>query len=212
MIKFFSKVLFLFLIIIFLLAIYLTYFGLKTDKFDNLIKSKANEVNRYVKLGFQETKIYLNPLELNLTIKLQNSKVLIKDSEIILSKLDLFLPLRSLFTSDFILRRAEIEFDKNDIKDLTKVTNIFLPRIINKQLNKIFLKGNLQGEFVIPFETDGSIGKDYGFTGKILNASINATKEFPIRDLTAEIKHMKDFNKDIFTIKVEKGSLFDLKY
>ena len=83
MIKFFSKVLFLFLITIVLFAIYLTYFGLKTDKFDNLIKSKANEVNRYVKLEFQETKIYLNPLELNLTIKLQNSKLLIKDSEML---------------------------------------------------------------------------------------------------------------------------------
>ena len=56
---------------------------------------------------------------------------------------------------------------ENDIKDLTKITNIFLPKIINKQLNKIFHKGNLEGEFVIPFESDGSIGKDYGFSGKI---------------------------------------------
>ena len=212
MIKFFSKVLFLFLITIVLLAIYLTYFGLKTNNFNDLIKSKANEVNRNVKLGFKETKIYLNPLQLDLTIKLENSKILIKDSEIILSKLDLFLPLRSLFTSNFILKRAEIAFVKNDIKDLTKVTNIFLPRIINKQLNKIFLKGNLQGEFIVPFDVDGSIGKNYGFSGKILNASINATKEFPIKNLTAEINHIKDSNKDIFTIKIKKGSIFDLQF
>ncbi len=212
MIKFFSKVLFLFLITIVLLAIYLTYFGLKTNNFNDLIKSKANEVNRNVKLGFKETKIYLNPLQLDLTIKLENSKILIKDSEIILSKLDLFLPLRSLFTSSFILKRAEIAFAKNDIKDLTKVTNIFLPRIINKQLNKIFLKGNLQGEFIVPFDVDGSIGKNYGFSGKILNASINATKEFPIKNLTAEINHIKDSNKDIFTIKIKKGSIFDLQF
>ena len=75
MIKFFSKVLFLFLITIVLLAIYLTYFGLKTNNFNDLIKSKANEVNRNVKLGFKETKIYLNPLQLDLTIKLENSKI-----------------------------------------------------------------------------------------------------------------------------------------
>ena len=90
----------------------------------------------------------------------------IKNNEIILSKLDLFLPLTSFFTSDFLLKRAEIAFIRNDIKDLTKITNIFLPKIINKQLNKIFAKGNIEGEFIIPFDSDGSIGKDYGFSGK----------------------------------------------
>ena len=81
-----------------------------------------------------------------------------------MSKLDLFLPLGSFFTSDFLLKRAEVAFARNDIKDLTKVTNIFLPKFINKRLNKIFSKGNLEGEFIIPFEKNGSIGKDYGFS------------------------------------------------
>jgi len=41
--------------------IFLSYFGLETDKFDDLIKSKANEVNKYVKLEFQKTKIHIIP-------------------------------------------------------------------------------------------------------------------------------------------------------
>ena len=176
----------------FLLVIFLTYFGLETDKFDDLIKNKANEINQYVKLEFQKTKIHLNPTELNLVVKLQKPKILIKNNEIDLSKLDLFLSLKSFFSSDFLLKRAEVAFIKNDIKDLTKITSIFLPKIINKQLNKIFEKGNLEGEFVIPFESDGSIGKDYGFSGKVSNASINLTKEFSIKNLTTEINHVKE--------------------
>ena len=71
---------FFLLILIFLISaiIFLSYFGVETGKFDGLIKSKANEVNRYVKLGFQKTKIQLNPTELNLVVKLQNPKILIK--------------------------------------------------------------------------------------------------------------------------------------
>ena len=46
------------------------------------------------------------------------------------------------------MKKAEVAFIKNDIKDLTKITNIFLPKIINKQLNKVFSKGNLEGEFL----------------------------------------------------------------
>ena len=209
--KFFLRFFLITLIIITFVLIFLTYFGLETNRFNNLIKDKGNNVNQNVKIEFQKTKIYLNPIELNLIVKLQNPKILIKNDEIDLSKLDLFLSLKSFFSTDALLKRAEVAFMKNDIKDLTKITNIFLPRIINKQLNKIFEKGNLEGEFIIPFEPDGSIGKDYGFSGKISDASINFTKEFSIKNLTSEINYVREFENNVFVIIIKKGSLFDLE-
>ena len=209
--RFFSRFLLLLLITVVSLIIYLSYFGISTDKFDDLIKNKANEVNKYVKLEFQKTKIYLNFKELNLVVKLQNPKVLIKSKEIDLSKLDLFLSLKSFFNSDFLLKRAEIAFARNDIKDLTKITNIFLPKLINKQINKIFVKGNLEGEFIIPFEPDGGVGKDYGFSGRVLDASINVTKECSIKDLTVEINDLKNNDSNGFKIVIKKGSVYDIE-
>ena len=209
--KFFLRFFLIVLIVSISAIIFLSYFGIETDKFDGLIKSKANEVNRYITIGFQKTKIHLNPAKLNLVVKLQNPKILVKNNEIILSKLDLFLSLRAFFTSDFLLKRAEVAFAKNDIKDLTKITNIFLPKIINKQVNKIFHKGNLEGEFIIPFESDGNIGKDYGFSGKVSDASINLTKEFSIKKLTTEIDHVRNVGGDEFRIAIKKGSIFDLE-
>ena len=209
--KFFLRFFLIVLIVAIFVIIFLSYFGIETDKFNGLIQSKANEVNRYVKLEFHKTKIHINPSELNLEVKLQNPKILVKNNEIILSKLNLFLPLRSFFTSGFLLKSAEVAFVKNDIKDLTKITSIFLPKIINKKLNKIFHKGNLEGEFIIPFESDGSIGKDYGFSGKVSDASINLTKEFSIKQLTTEIKHVKVADVDEFKITIEKGSIYNLE-
>ena len=209
--KFFSRFLLLLLVTVVSLIIYLSYFGINTDKFDDLIKNKANEVNQNVELEFQKTKIHLNLKELNLVVKLQNSRVLIRGNAIELSKLDLFLSLKSFFSSDFLLKRAEVAFIENDIKDLTKITNIFLPKFVNKKLNKIFSKGNIRGEFIIPFETDGSIGKDYGFAGKISDASINLTKEFSIKNLTTEISNLEDNNTKGFEIIIKKGSMYDLE-
>ena len=209
--KFFLRFFVILLIVVVSAIIFLTYFGLETDRFDGLIKGKANEVNRYVKLEFQKTKIHLNLREFNLAVKLQNPKILIKGNEIHLSKLDMFLSLKSFFTSDFLLKRAEVAFVKNDIKDLTKISNIFLPKIINKRLNKIFSKGSLEGEFIIPFEADGSIGKDYGFSGKVSDALINLTKEFSIKDLTTEIKNIKRNENNVFKIIIKKGSIYDLE-
>ena len=99
------------------------------------------KVNQYIKLEFQKTEIHLNLKELNLAVRLQNPKILIGNNRIDLSKLDLFLSLKSFFSSNFLLKRAEVAFMENDIKDLTKITNVFLPKIINKQLNKIFAEG-----------------------------------------------------------------------
>ena len=123
----------------------------------------------------------------------------------------MFLSLNSFFNSDFLLKRAEVAFVKNDIKDLTKITNIFLPKIINKRLTKIFSRGSLEGEFIIPFEVDGSIGKDYGFSGKVSDALINLTKEFSIKNLTTEIKNIKDNENNVFKIIIKKGSIYDLE-
>ena len=211
MIKFLSRFLILLLIIIFSSAIYLSYFGIETDKFDTLIKTKANEVNQNVKLEFNKTKIHFSPTEFNLIVKLKNPNLLIRDNKIDLSKLNLFLSVKSFFSSDFLLKRAEVAFIKNDIKDLTKITNIFVPKIINKQIDKIFAKGEIEGEFIITFDKDGNIEKDYGFTGKVLNASINITKEFSIKNLTTEINHTKENTSNLFNVSIKKGTLLDFE-
>jgi len=210
--KLFLKIFIILLVIFFSFTFYLSFFGIETNKFDALIKEKANEVNENVKLEFNNTKIHLNPTELNLAVKLKEPRVIIRNNQINLSKLNLFLSIKSFFSSNFLLKRAEVAFAKNHIKDLTKITNIFVPKIINKQIGKIFDQGQIDGEFIIPFDANGSIGNDYSFSGRILDASINITKEFQIKNLTTEIIHTKEDAANLFNIAIKKGSLlnFDL--
>ena len=211
MYKFFLRLFLLVIIVVTSSIIFLSYFGIETDKFDSIIKEKANEVNQNVKLEFNKTNIHLSPTELNLVVKLKNPKISIRNDEINLSKLNLFLSIKSFFSSDFLLERAEVAFTKNHIKDLTKITNIFVPKIINKQIDKIFVGGQIEGEFIIPFDIDGNIGNNYGFSGRILDASINITKEFHIKNLTTEINHKKDNAANLFNITIKKGSLLDFE-
>ena len=88
MVKFFLRFFLLVLIFVVSAVIFLSYIGLETDKFDSFIKSKTNEVNENVKLDFNKTKIYLYISDLKLVLKLQNPKVLLKNNEINLSKLE----------------------------------------------------------------------------------------------------------------------------
>ena len=89
MAKFLFRFILIFAISVGIIIVYLSYFGLETGEFDSLIKKKANEVNRNIQLEFNKTKIHLNPKELNLAVKLQNPKILVKNDEINLSKINL---------------------------------------------------------------------------------------------------------------------------
>ena len=51
---FFFKTFIFFLLTIVVLIFYLSYFGLETNRFNNLIKNKANEVNQHIKLDFEK--------------------------------------------------------------------------------------------------------------------------------------------------------------
>ena len=210
--KFLLKFILIILITFVPVVIFLSYFGIETDKFNDLIKNKVNEVNQNINLEFRTTKIYLNPTEFNFVVKLENPEILIRNNKIDLSKIDLFLSIKSFFSSDFLLKRAEIAFAKNDIKDLTKITNVFFFKIINKKIKKILSKGNLEGEFVIPFESDGSISKKYEFSGKISDATIYLTKEYTIKDLTAQIYRDKNAENQGIDIIIKKGIFFDLEF
>ena len=209
--KFLLSFLSFILVSVVFVLVYVSYFGVLTDKFDVLIKSKANEVNQNVQLDFNKTKIHLNFKKLNLAVKLQNPKIIIKNNEIILSKIDLFLPLKSFITSDFLLQKAEIAFFENDIKDLTKITNAFVPRIINKQIKKKFLKGKIEGEFVIPFNSDGSIGANYEIKVKVINADININNDLKINNMSTDIKYFsKSDNDKKINFLINKGKILNL--
>ena len=202
-----------FLIILFLITLgtlALSYFGLETNRFDNIIKSRTNEINKNVRFDFNKTKIHLNIKELNLVIKLQNPKILVKKNEIKLSTFDIYLSIRSFYTSDFLIEKTIISFEKNNIKDITKVTSIFIPRIINKQLDKIFSKGTIEGQILIPFNDDGKISNNYEFKGKIINSTINFGKDYEINNLTTEISYSDKSINEGFVVKIKKGNLFDL--
>jgi hypothetical protein len=201
----------LLLVTISFFVIYLSYFGIETAKFDTLIKEKANKINPNVKLEFNKTKIYLNPSELNLVVKLKEPKVLIIGNKINLSKIDLFLALKSFVNSDFLIQRAEIAFFKNDIKDLVKISNMFLPKFFNKKLNKMFLSGNLQGEFVIPFNSDGSLAENYEINASILDADININSDLTINNLSTDIKYsfQSGKNREI-NFLINQGKILNL--
>ena len=74
MIKSLTKFFIYFLILIILVTIYFSYFGIKTTKFNNLIKNEITKIDKKISIQLEDVKIILNLSDFTIGLKTINSK------------------------------------------------------------------------------------------------------------------------------------------
>ena len=75
MIKKLIKFISLLIILIIIITFYLSYFGVKTTKFNNKIKSEVLKINKGVNLELKSVKLLLNLTNLSLNVKTLEPKI-----------------------------------------------------------------------------------------------------------------------------------------
>ena len=87
MIKKIAKLLILTLIILISVIVYLSYFGIETKQFNQIIKDKIIENNNEVDIDLNKVKIILNLDNLSIGLKTQDSTIFFKDKKISLDEI-----------------------------------------------------------------------------------------------------------------------------
>ena len=82
MIKKIIKILLTIFFILILAILYLSIFGIKTDKFNNQITSNILNINKKINLNLKDVKYLLNPHNFTIDIKTKNSKVLLESQSL----------------------------------------------------------------------------------------------------------------------------------
>ena len=77
MIKKLIKILLTIILILIILIIYLSFFGIKTDKFNNQIKKSALEINNKINLKLSDVTYLLNPYNFTVNITTKNPQILV---------------------------------------------------------------------------------------------------------------------------------------
>ena len=118
-------------ILIFIL--YLSTYGVKTDKFNNLIKDKINSLDSKLSLNIDDVYLKLNFKEKSININTQNSKLYINKDLINISKIDLNLDVFKFINKENSIKNIQISVSKSKIKDITNFINEYkfsIPRAI----------------------------------------------------------------------------------
>ena len=184
-IKYFSYLLILIMIVI----IYLSYFGIKTKRFNHLIKDKISQTNNKIDIELNEVNIILNFDNFTVGIKTSNPNIVFEDTKIKLKKIETDFPIRSFFKKEFTIKNAKIATKKNSLKDMIKVTRTFRNTPQLYIFNKMVKEGVIIANIDLNFDDNGKLSNNYNIRGSVRNAKLRLLNK-------KNINHI-DFNFNI---------------
>tara|TARA_B100000941_G_scaffold225543_1_gene167754 strand:- start:1220 stop:3478 length:2259 start_codon:yes stop_codon:yes gene_type:complete len=160
-----------------LLSCYLTVFGYKTDKFNDIIYKKLDNKNNKISYKLEKIKIYLDPLKLSFKIETKNSIISLNNSKLLIEKINANLPIISLIKKQANINNIEVKTQKNEIKDILKFIKVYQNNFQIMILDKSIKRGNVS--LFIKFDLDkvGKIKKNFLINGDLNDLEIFFFKE-----------------------------------
>jgi len=119
--------------IITVFLIYLSFYGIKTEKFNDLITGKIKQFNPKLSLNINDVFLKLNTKEKSININTQNAKLYVDKEFINLSNIDLNLDILKFLKKENSIKKIKITTKKSKVKKITDFLNLYkfsIPRLI----------------------------------------------------------------------------------
>ncbi len=214
-------------ILIFLITciMYLSIYGIKTEKFNNFINNKLKQYNSKLILEVDEVFIKLNVRELALNINTNSANLIAETFPIKVSKIDINLDLIKFLKKENSIKSLRVISSNNFIKDVTSFLNEIdfnLARyVFYSQINKGLLNFKLNAKF----DDSSQNIKSYIISGSVNNAKLNIPGyenlddinfNFQTKDKITKITNLKfiyqdiGFASQILQVKQEKSDTYNI--
>ena len=207
MVKNILRIFFFIIILSVLIISYLSIFGVKTDKFNDLIKSQVAKQDKrfnvefenvYIKLNIKEKSFMLNSKDINISILNEFQKI---------SNIDLLIDLRSIFRKENKIKKIIINSKENNILDLLKFVRKYKLNIPVLYLENSISKGRIIYNSTINIDNSGQYSID--FSGKIIDAKLNILGKERINFVNFDFNY-KNKNLEVNNLKFKyKNINFD---
>ncbi|WP_440930754.1 hypothetical protein [Candidatus Pelagibacter sp.] len=189
MIKYFFRFLILITIFIFGFISYFSIIGFETKKFNSLIKSNLNSIDKQIDIKLNVVKIILDPFSLNLHIKTLGPNILYNNNLIELESVKTQISLSSIINKKISSSNLSISTKLIKINDLTS----FIRAIKNTPeftlVDKIIDKGFVIADLNINFDENGKISDDYELKGIIKDVDLTLLDNNQLRDINFNFIH-----------------------
>ena len=194
MIKIFYKTLISLIVLLFILVVYLSTIGVKTNKFNSKIISQFKKIEPNLELKLNDVSAKLNPFSFEINTQTIGTDLIYRDTTIKLESIKSNISLKSYIKDKFAINGIFISTKSLAIKDLIAFAGLINkdPKIlIAKQFIK---KGHVVADFKIEFDELGNIKDNYLINGLVNDGQINFLKKY-------------ELNKINFIFKINKKNL-----
>ena len=202
--KFSTILLTLFLILIF----YSSLIGFETKRFNNQILKNINKINKDLIIELQKIKIVLDPFNLKLNIRTLAPKLKNKDGVVELEYIKTQIPLRLIFSKNFLIKDLEISTKALEIQELLSFYKgiSYKPEIFF--FERIIKKGYVIADIKLEFNKDGKIRNNYKVKGILRDTALNVSKKYNLNRLNL----LFDFRQNNLSLSQINFVLNDLKF
>ena len=150
-----------FIAILVIVVMYLSYFGIETKQFNELIKDRVEQTNQNIDIELNKVKILLNPISLNISLETLETKILFENKKINLKKVEINFSIKSFLTKQFAIESLKISTKENSVKNIISLIRLYKNTPQTFIFSKILKKGNFDAKININFDDKGKIKDDY---------------------------------------------------
>ena len=202
-----KKTFYSFLILIIASIIYLNYFGVTTNKFNQNIQKKIQQNYPQFDLKLNDIKILLNISKLSVDLETNYPTILFSDEEIKLKNVSTTYDLKSFFKKKYAIKNLLIETEKNKIKKIIKLARSYKDSAQLLIIDKIIKTGKTEISIKLNFDENGKINQDkYEVIADVENLSIELFNKQKVDEISGSLKYFNN-KVQITNLKSEYQSL-----
>ena len=175
------------LLILLLLTIYLSYFGIETEKFNQLIKDQISKQNQKIDIKLNKVKILLNIRDFSFNIKTTKPEIFYKKNKLKLEKISTNFSINKFFNKKLLIDDMEVSTQEIEIKDILSILRSYNPSIQLFILENIIKEGTVTADISLNFDSQGKIKKDYKLSASIKNGSIKALNKKYVNNINLNL-------------------------
>ena len=184
------KILLGIIILIILLISYLSIFGIKTDKFNELIKSEIIKQDKRVNLILKNVFIKLNIIEKSLFLNSKNLSLQIDDQNQKIANVELHVGLETLLRKKNNIKRLIINSEENKITNLIKFIKAYKLTIPILYFENIVTSGKILYDINLGF-TNNKLN-EIEVIGKVTNSEVKIYKNKTIKNINLNFIYKKE--------------------
>ena len=207
MIKKIIKILLTTSLILIIVIFYLSFFGVKTDKFNNQISNSILKINKKITLKLDDVNYLLNPYNFTINIKTENPHIILGGKDLGIKSIQTNIALKSLIKDQFSIDDLQIRTKEIKLSDMIAFIRVFENSTQLFILDSVIKGGLVAAKIELNFDEKGNVKENYKIEGSIKKAKLNVFNKIKLQNLNFDF----NINNNAYLLKKINMQINDIE-